>query len=459
MREPSSSSPLAGTGGLPQKAKPGRAPGDGAASQGVSARRPGCGAEQGYAPVGDAGTGAAGVADGARVGPGASGSWGRWRHGLRPSDAGAVPVIVGAAAIWIFFQTQNANFLSSRNLSDLVLQMAVTAILATGVVVVLVCGEIDLSLGSVTGATSAILGVLLTDDHFPAAWAILLALLAGLGIGALQGLVTVLIGVPSFIVTLGGFLAWAGVQLSVIGPAGDLPVTDPTVAAIANDYLPSWVAWLLVTLAVALTWLTQALRARAWRRAGMSGPAQWRAWLRGALLAASLSGAVAYLNGNFGVPYLLLLMVGLATALGWVMQRTVFGRYVYAVGGGLEASRRAGVPVGPVRVAVLGLSGLIGGVAGVVSTSSLYATSAGTGGSTLLLEAIAAAVIGGTSLFGGRGRMYQALLGALVIASIENGLDLLGKSASTEEVATGVILVLAVSIDALSRRHRASAGG
>ena len=380
------------------------------------------------------------------------------RHALWPRDPGAVPVITGAVAIWVFFQTQNANFLSSRNLSNLVLQMAVTAILAMAVVVVLVCGEIDLSLGSVTGATSALLGVLLTNDHFGAGWAILLTLLFGLGIGLLQGTVTVLIGVPSFIVTLGGFLAWAGVQLSVIGPAGDLPVTNPTVAAIANDYLSPWTAWLLTALSVAVVAGTQLLRARAWRLSGLDGPPHWRGWVRCCLLAVTLTGVVAYLNGNFGVPYLFVLMVGLAAVLGWVMQRTIFGRHVYAVGGGAEASKRAGVPVGAVRVAVLGLSGLIGGIAGVVSTSSLYATSAGTGGSTLLLEAIAAAVIGGTSLFGGRGRIYQALLGALVIASIENGLDLLGESASTEEIATGVILVLAVSIDALSRRRRTALG-
>ena len=356
------------------------------------------------------------------------------------------------------FQTQNANFLSARNLSNLVLQMAVTAILAIAVVVVLVCGEIDLSLGAVTGVTSALLGVLLTNEHFGAGWAMLLALLLGLGIGLLQGSVTVFVGVPSFLVTLGGFLAWAGVQLSLIGPAGDLPVTNPTVAAIANDYLSPWVAWLLAALGVAVVAVTELLHGRAWRRSGLSGPPAWRAWVRCSLLAGSLAGLVAYLNSNFGVPYLLVLMVGLAAGLGWVMQRTPFGRHVYAVGGGIEASRRAGVPVGAVRVAVLGLSGLIGGIAGIVSTSSLYATSAGTGGSILLLEAIAAAVIGGTSLFGGHGRIYQALLGALVIASIENGLDLLGESASTEEIATGVILVLAVSIDALSRRRRAAVG-
>lgn len=190
----------------------------------------------------------------------------------------------------------------------------------------------------------------------------------------------------------------------------------------------------------------------------MRGPHPWQAIARVVLLAAVLAAIVAYLNDNFGVPYLLVVMLALAAGLGWTLRRTIFGRYLYAVGGNAEASRRAGVPLATVRVAVLGLSGLLGGVAGIVSTSNLFATSAGVGGSTLLLEAIAAAVIGGASLFGGRGHVYQALLGALVIASIENGLYLLGKSASTVEIATGVILVLAVSVDAASRRRRATAG-
>jgi D-xylose transport system permease protein len=384
-----------------------------------------------------------------------------WRARLaanRGTEAGPLPVILGLVVVWIFFQTQNSNFLSSRNLSNLVLQMAVTAILSIAVVLVLLAGEIDLSLGSVTGVTSALLGVLLTNDHWSAAAAIATTLVLGLGIGLLQGLVTVFVGVPSFIVTLGGFLAWAGLQLALIGPEGDLPVTNGTVTAIANDYLAPWVAWTLAGAVIAVIVALEVLRYASWRRVQVKPPSVIQTGFRVASVTIGLLAVVAYLNDNFGVPYLLVLLLGLAAVLGWVTRRTLFGRYIYAVGGNIEASRRAGVPVPTVRVAVLGLSGFLGGIAGIVSTSSLYATSAGVGGSVLLLEAIAAAVIGGVSMSGGRGRIYQGLLGALLIASIVNGLDLLGQAASTEDIATGVILVLAVSIDSFNRRRRAASG-
>ncbi|HEY2073219.1 MAG TPA: hypothetical protein VGG88_06565 [Gaiellaceae bacterium] len=376
---------------------------------------------------------------------------------LVAGDLGPLPVIVGLAAVWIFFQTQNSNFLTSRNLSNLTLQMAVTAILAMAVAVVMVAGEIDLSLGSVTGVTSALLGVLLTNDRWSVGAALAATFAVGLGIGLLQGVVTVLVGVPSFLVTLGGFLAWAGVQLAVIGPAGNLQVTNGTIAAIANNYLGHTTAWLLTAAAIVALAAVEVLRIRERRRFDAAASV-WPAATRVVVVAAGLSGIVAFLNGNFGVPYVLVLFLAVAAVLGWIMRRTFFGRYLYAVGGNAEASRRAGIPVGGVRIAALSISGLLAGLAGVVSTSTLYATSANVGGSILLLEAIAAAVIGGTSLFGGRGRIYMALLGTLVIASVQNGLGLLGKSASTEDIATGTILVLAVSLDALNRRRRAAAG-
>jgi D-xylose transport system permease protein len=376
---------------------------------------------------------------------------------LATGDLGPLPVIVGLIAVWIFFQTQNSNFLTSRNLSNLTLQMAVTAILAMAVVVVMVAGEIDLSLGSVTGVTSALLGVLLTNDHWSTSAALAATFALGLGIGLLQGLVTVLVGVPSFIVTLGGFLAWAGVQLAVIGPAGNLQVTNNTIAAIGNDYLSHTSAWLVAAAAVAGVAGVEALRIRERRRSNTPFSVV-RSATRVFALAAGVCAVVAFLNGNFGVPYVLVIFLTVGAVLGWIMRRTFLGRYLYAVGGNAEASRRAGVPVKTIRVAALSLSGLLAGLAGVVSTSTLYATSANVGGSILLLEAIAAAVIGGTSLFGGRGRIYMALLGTLVIASVQNGLGLLGKSASTEDIATGTILVLAVSLDALNRRRRAAAG-
>jgi D-xylose transport system permease protein len=367
-------------------------------------------------------------------------------------------VILGLIAVWIFFQTQNSNFLTARNLSNLILQMAVVTVLAMATVVVMVAGEIDLSLGSVTGVTSALLGVLLTNHHW-SVWAALAATFAvGAGIGLLQGVVTVFVGVPSFIVTLGGFLAWAGLQLSLIGSSGDLPVNDSTVIAISNNYLSHAAGWVLAGAVLGVSAGVELLRARDRRLAGASVRSQWLAIVRVGAVAAASFGLVAVLNSNFGVPYVLLVFGGVALALGWVMQRTIFGRHIYAIGGNREASRRAGVPVSVVRIAVLGISGLLAGLAGVIATSNLYGTSAGVGGGILLLEAIAAAVIGGTSLFGGRGRIYQAVLGALIVASVENGLALLGKAASTEDMATGVILVLAVSLDALNRRRRAAAG-
>jgi D-xylose transport system permease protein len=321
----------------------------------------------------------------------------------------------------------------------------------------MVSGEIDLSLGSVTGVTSALLGILLTNHHWSTSAALAATFGLGLGIGLLQGAITVIVGVPSFLVTLGGFLAWAGVQLALIGPAGNLPVNSDTIASIGNSYVGHTAAWLLAAVAIVSLAAVEALRFREWRQAGEPRPLL-SSVLRVVLVGAALLGVVGFLNSNFGVPYVLVLFLAVAVVLGWVTRRTFFGRYLYAVGGNAEASRRAGIPVGAIRIAVLGVSGLLAGLAGVVSTSNLYATSASTGGSILLLEAIAAAVIGGTSLFGGRGRIYQALLGSLVIASVHNGLGLLGKAASTEDIATGAILVLAVSLDALNRRRRAVTG-
>jgi D-xylose transport system permease protein len=373
-------------------------------------------------------------------------------------DGGPGPVLIGLALVWIFFETQNSTFLTARNLSNLVLQMAVVTVLAMAAVVVMVAGEIDLSLGSVTGVTSALLGVLLTNDHWSAGMALAAAFAFGAGIGLLQGAVTVFVGVPSFLVTLGGFLVWAGVQLGLVGAAGNLPVTNSTVDAIGNDYLSHTAGWLVAAGALVVFGLVEAARVRDRLRSSPRRPVILRACVRVALATAGALALVAFLNSNFGVPYVLLVFGGIAIVLGWILRRTIFGRYIYSVGGNAEASRRAGVPVHAVRIAVLGISGLLAALAGVISTSNLYATSAGTGGSILLLEAIAAAVIGGTSLFGGRGRIYQAVLGALVVASVENGLGLLGKPASTEEIATGVILVLAVSLDALNRRRLAALG-
>jgi D-xylose transport system permease protein len=379
----------------------------------------------------------------------------RWMKADVRIEAGPLAVLAGIALVWIFFQSQNSNFLSSRNMSNLVLQLAVTCVLALGVVLVLVAGEIDLSLGSVAGMCGVMLGVLITEHAWPAWAAITVTLALGLAAGLLQGLVTVLVGVPSFLVTLGGYLTFFGVQLALVGGAGQISISDPSVIAIANDYVGKALSWTAVGIVAVLLAALQAARRRAWRREGSAPPPGWRSVATVALPVAGLAVMVGYLNQYLGVPYLLVILLGLVAGLGWVTQRSVYGRHLYAVGGNSEAARRAGVKVSAVRVSVLATSGLLAALAGVVSASRLYAVDSNLGGGTLLLEAIAAAVIGGTSLFGGRGRIYDALLGAIVIESVENGLDLLGESAATKNIATGIILVLAVCIDSVNRRRHA----
>jgi D-xylose transport system permease protein len=363
-------------------------------------------------------------------------------------DLGPVPVLLGLAVIWVVFQALNANFLSSRNLSNLVLQLGVVGMLSLGVVLVLLIGEIDLSLGTLAGVCAALLGVLLTNHGWPVGAALAVAVAAGAAAGVLQGGIAVLVGVPSFVVTLGGFLAWQGVQLALLGDAGELRVEDQLVRGISNSYVSSTLAWLLVAALTACWCADVFLRVR--------HPAADVASC--AAVAGGAIGVVAYLDGYFGVPWMLVLLVGVALVLGWITSRTQLGRHLFAIGGNAEAARRAGVRVDEVRVLVFAAAGGLAGLAGIVAVSRQFSVSTGTGGGSLLLEAIAAAVIGGTSLFGGRGRVYQALLGVLVIASVENGLDLLGKPSSTKDIATGAILVAAVSIDALSRRRRAALG-
>lgn len=376
----------------------------------------------------------------------------------RDADWGPVPVIVGLLVIWLIFQLLNENFLSARNLSNLVLQVGVVGMLSLAVVLVLLIGEIDLSLGTLAGMCAALMAVLLTNEGWPVWAAIAAAVAVGAAAGLLQGGISVLIGVPSFVVTLGGFLAWQGVQLTLLGHSGELRVEDEFVRGVANSYLPSWLAWLLLAAASLAWWGDVALRRRARTRLGLAVRPAWRAVAAAVAPAVAGAGLVAYLDGYFGVPWMLVLLGGVAVALGALTTRTQLGRHLFAIGGDREAARRAGVRVDQIRVLVFALAAALAAIAGLIAVSRQFAVSTGTGGGTLLLEAIAAAVIGGASLFGGHGRVYQALLGALVIASVENGLDLLGKPSSTKDIATGAILVAAVSIDAISRRRRAARG-
>ena len=375
------------------------------------------------------------------------------RQRVTSGDLGVLPVVLGLALIWTFFELQDTHFLTARNLSNLVLQISVSGTIAIGVVLVLLLGEIDLSVGSVAGATAAVLGVLLVNDDWPW-WAAIAAMLAvGALIGALQGAWFAFFRVPSFVVTLAGLLGWLGVQLHVLGDAGTLNVFDAHITDIASTFLsPAW-SWPLAAVLIVGLAGSRLLEQSRRQRAGMVTRSRPVLLAEVAIIAIVLIGAVAVLNQAYGVPTVGVLLMGLVIFFDWLTRRTRFGRHVYAVGGNAEATRRAGISVARIRVTVFALSGTLAAVGGLFSTARLQASSTQTGGGTLLLEAIAAAVIGGTSLFGGRGSVWSALLGALVIGSVSNGLDLVGQPADVKYMVEGAILLLAVTIDAYSRRR------
>lgn len=378
----------------------------------------------------------------------------RWRQG----ELGALPVILGLVVIAAYFQTQEPTFLSARNLSNLVLQIAATGSVAVGIVLVLLLGEIDLSVGSVSGLCSAMLGVLIVNGGWPWWLAILAVLATGAAIGAFQGAWFALVGVPAFVVTLAGFLAWQGVQLRVLGSTGTVNVFEPHIEQIAQSYLPDVWGWVLGVGAAGVyavsLWSGQIRR----RRAGLATAPTVVVAGRTALVVAISLASVEILSRFNGVPTAGVILLGLVVFFSLLTTRTRFGRYIFAVGGNAEAARRAGVSVSRIRIAVFSLAGLMAAVGGIIFVSRLTAASTQTGSGTFLLEAIAAAVIGGTSLFGGRGSAWSALLGALVIGSVSNGLDLMAQPPEIKYMVEGAILLAAVTVDAVARRSRVAAG-
>lgn len=383
---------------------------------------------------------------------------GALRRRLRGGDLGSLPVVIGLVVIWAIFFTLNDRFLSPLNVTNLMLQMAATGTIAVGVVLVLLLGEIDLSVAAVSGFTGAVMGVLNVKQGWPGWLAIVAALVLGLAIGLFNGMWITRFAVPSFVVTLAGLLAWQGAQLFVLGDTGTLNINDPSITALARNFLPEIGGWILVAAAVGAYAFSQ-LRLRARRIAGGLPVAPvWLVATRIAVLAVLAVGFVAFLNRDRGFPVALLILLGLVVVFDMITRRTRFGRHIFAVGGNAEAARRAGISVSGIRVAVFALASALAALGGVLAAARLLAVNQSSGGGDLLLTAIAAAVIGGTSLFGGRGTVWAAFLGALVIQSISNGMDLLGYVSSIKFMVTGGVLLLAVTIDALSRRSRRAAG-
>jgi D-xylose transport system permease protein len=380
---------------------------------------------------------------------------------LKAGDVGSLPVVVALAAITIFFTAKSSVFFTAVNFDNLLVQLAGTAVMAIGVVFVLLLGEIDLSIGSVSGiggvavATFQQVG---TGHNFGGGGAIVLALVAGAVIGAVQGSIVALIGVPSFVVTLAGLLAFEGLILQRLGNEGVIGIQNTTVNNVANYFLPKNWGWgIAVAVALALL-LTAAGGYWTRRRAGLVTGNVALIVLRVVALAAVTFGVVAICNHSRGVPFAGILVVGLVVFWTYIARRTTFGRHVYAVGGNPEAARRAGINVARIRILVFMISGAMAALGGIVFAARLSSVQLSAGSGPVLLDAISAAVIGGTSLFGGRGYVRAALLGALVIKTIENGLDLLGQTDWVKDVTTGVILVAAVTLDTVSRRRLQAAG-
>ncbi|HTE61973.1 MAG TPA: sugar ABC transporter permease [Solirubrobacteraceae bacterium] len=384
----------------------------------------------------------------------------RWWTDVKAGDLGSLPIVVGLVIIAIVFQIQNDRFLTASNFVNLIVQTAPYAVIAMGVTFALLLGEIDLSIGFVSGVGGVLIALLLAPDgnEMATAPAMVLCLLAGVGIGVLHGLIITKVGVPSFVVTLAGLLAWNGVVLLLIGSRGTVILQNDFVIGLANDFMAPGLAWILMVACVALYAALQLVRLRTREKAGLANDPLLIVGLRVAGLAIVLAIVVAVANEDRGIPYVGLVVGGLFIFWTYILNRTRFGRHIYAVGGNQEASRRAGINVDRVKIACFAIVSLMAVLGGIILASRLRSVDTNTGGGQALLYPIAAAVIGGTSLFGGRGTMKAALLGALVMISIDNGLGLLGLSSGTKFVVTGGVLLLAVTVDSISRRGRAQSG-
>jgi D-xylose transport system permease protein len=385
---------------------------------------------------------------------------------LAEQDIGSLPVVLGLFLIGLVFQLANSNFLTPLNLTNLMAQISAVGTISVGVVLTLLIAEIDLSIGSVSGLSAAIMAVLSAKHNVPAPVAVGAGVLAGIAIGLLQGFWVAKVHVPSFVVTLAGFLGWQGALLYVLGSTGTVNLNDPLIVGIANTQLPVVAGWVVAVLFVGV-YAYRAIREHQQRsRAGVQARSTALLISRILLVAAGILVAVGVMNVNRnpsggvpirGVPSAVLIFIGFIIVFDFVTRRTRFGRAIYAVGGNPEAARRAGINVDRIRILVLVLSSTLAACGGILAGSRLLAVNQSSGSGDVLLNAIAAAVIGGTSLFGGRGTTWSALLGVLVIGSIANGMNLLAFSSSIRFMVTGAVLLLAVTLDSYTRAQRETA--
>ena len=371
---------------------------------------------------------------------------------------GSLRVFIVLALIWFIFQTQNNNFLSAFNLTNLVLQIAGVGMISIGVTLILLLGEIDLSVGAVSGLCAAVMAVLNVKHGWGPYTAIGAALAVGCAIGLLNGFFVTQFGIPSFVVTLAGLLAWQGALLKVLGDTGTLNITNDKILGLTGTFYSDTVAWILAALVIGV-YAASGIGERIQRtRAGLAPPNLTSFIVRMVFVSAATIATMAVLTSDRGVPLAGLILIGFCALFVFITERTVWGRHLFAVGGNDEAARRAGIRVRRLRMTVFALASTFAAAGGVLLASRLQAVNQSSGGSDLLLLSIAGPVIAGTSLFGGRGSIWGALLGALVIGSISNGMDLLGLQSADKFMITGGVLLIAVVIDALIRNERAKVG-
>ena len=386
---------------------------------------------------------------------------------VRGGDMGSLPAVLGLVVLFIVFGLANERFLSALNLANLVTQAGSICVLAMGLVFVLLLGDIDLSAGVAGGVSACAMALVITNEGWPWWAAVLAGVVCGALIGLSIGLLRAKLGIPSFVVTLAFFLGLQGVTLKLIGEGGSVRVDDPVIRGITIDNLPVTVGWTCALLVVVGYAGMELYRHRSKVAAGLHHAPLGVVAARIVVVTAVTLGVTFLLSVNRsvnpnvqirGIPYVLPMVGVLLIGLTFVLTRTPYGRHIYAVGGNAEAARRAGINVDRIRISVFVVCSALAALSGIIAASYGGKVSASSGAGNVLLYAVGAAVIGGTSLFGGKGRALDAVIGGVVVATIANGLGLLNQSSYINFLVTGGVLLLAASVDAISRRRRSATG-
>lgn len=379
---------------------------------------------------------------------------------IRRGDLGLLPVIIGIVVIYVIFQSLNPFFLSSNNMANLLMESTAIGFMSLGIVFVLLLGQIDLSIGSVSGLSSAIFAVGFVDNGWPFIPAIIASVLVGMAIGWVYGQIFNRIGVPSFVVSVAGLLAFLGLQLYVLKGKGtiNVPFESPLVWFGQQAFIPVTASYILMGAVGVVFYIVRTGNANRRKKAGLSSMSQVLIIVQALLLVGALEFIAWFLNQSRGISMMFTLFVVTASIAHYVLTRTKFGRAIFAVGGNPEAARRAGINVNAVYTSAFMITSTLAAIGGLLAAGRLAAAAQSSGGGDTNLTAIAAAVIGGTSLFGGRGSAFSAVLGIIVIQSISSGLTLLNLDSSIRFMVTGGVVMVAVAVDALARRSRAASG-